>query len=570
MKTRLLILILFLFASQAKAQFFSRFKYCDRQDLENIIEKNRQLVTAGASLQFEEENALASQKCIQVISQVLEAEIAAKKVDYVNEESNRLFASALKQATAEKNEQMQIWVSINYAFYLYGYGHYEAALPHFIKVGQLAEIFPAENMVFPVETFTKLGYFTGYIREYEKGIAYLKKALSFSTPLSSETAALKDNIGLFYIKTNKLDQAMQNFEQALVVATKIKDTIRQAKVLGNMADLYRINKNYKKAIGFLHHDIYLSKKSGNNMNTMYALLRLTDIYLETGDIDKARLSAMSARSIAQSKIYFKGSELEATTLLLKIAKKTGNGGEELKLRRQIDSLSAGLKIPESGSRINELNWEMQRQNFNEELNKERARLEKAGFVRNAILVLVFLLSVSAGVYFLKLRKTNKKALEDYHSTLQYLAGEQQRSETKLREANNSLSAYTTYLSEKNQQIQRLESEIANIKTAFNSNEKNDELNNLLESHLMTDENWNKFKNAFAREHTDYYLDLITNYKELTEANLRIVLLQKLGLNNVETANLLGITVDAVKKAKQRLKKKFDGRYEIMVGISQEM
>ena len=48
-----------------------------------------------------------------------------------------------------------------------------------------------------------------------------------------------------------------------------------------------------------------------------------------------------------------------------------------------------------------------------------------------------------------------------------------------------------------------------------------------------------------------------NFPNLTDSNLRIIFLQKLGLNNVETAQILGITTDAVKKAKQRLKKKYD-------------
>ncbi|WP_293300685.1 hypothetical protein [Pedobacter sp. UBA4863] len=50
-------------------------------------------------------------------------------------------------------------------------------------------------------------------------------------------------------------------------------------------------------------------------------------------------------------------------------------------------------------------------------------------------------------------------------------------------------------------------------------------------------------------------------RDLTESNLRIVLLQKIGLNNAETANLLGITTEAVKKAKQRMRKKYTEKLE---------
>lgn len=48
---------------------------------------------------------------------------------------------------------------------------------------------------------------------------------------------------------------------------------------------------------------------------------------------------------------------------------------------------------------------------------------------------------------------------------------------------------------------------------------------------------------------------MNEFPEISEAALRIELVQKLGFTNAETARILGITVDAVKKSKQRLRKK---------------
>ena len=47
-----------------------------------------------------------------------------------------------------------------------------------------------------------------------------------------------------------------------------------------------------------------------------------------------------------------------------------------------------------------------------------------------------------------------------------------------------------------------------------------------------------------------------NYPDMTDSNLRIVLLQNLGFSYSETASLLGITAEAVRKSKQRMKKKY--------------
>ena len=59
---------------------------------------------------------------------------------------------------------------------------------------------------------------------------------------------------------------------------------------------------------------------------------------------------------------------------------------------------------------------------------------------------------------------------------------------------------------------------------------------------------------------DFYNQLISDFPDFTESNLRIILLSKLGLSNQDVSSLLGVTIDAVKKAKQRLKKKIGSDY----------
>ena len=44
------------------------------------------------------------------------------------------------------------------------------------------------------------------------------------------------------------------------------------------------------------------------------------------------------------------------------------------------------------------------------------------------------------------------------------------------------------------------------------------------------------------------------------------MLQKLDFNNYEMSNLLGVTIDAIKKSKQRLKKKLGDKYDLLFEI----
>ena len=56
-------------------------------------------------------------------------------------------------------------------------------------------------------------------------------------------------------------------------------------------------------------------------------------------------------------------------------------------------------------------------------------------------------------------------------------------------------------------------------------------------------------------HTDFFKHLHEKFRSLTTNDERHAVFLKLRMTNKEVANVLGITPDAVKKARQRLRKK---------------
>lgn len=136
-------------------------------------------------------------------------------------------------------------------------------------------------------------------------------------------------------------------------------------------------------------------------------------------------------------------------------------------------------------------------------------------------------------------------------------------EQKLSEAHEDLNTQIDYLKDKNIQIKKLKSEINSVKNSSSHylEEKNGKLTALLESHLMTENNWRIFKREFEKEYPDFYKMLMTDFKEITDSNMRILLLQKLDFSTNEIAELLGVTTEAIKKSKQRLKKKLGIKYQ---------
>lgn len=131
--------------------------------------------------------------------------------------------------------------------------------------------------------------------------------------------------------------------------------------------------------------------------------------------------------------------------------------------------------------------------------------------------------------------------------------------SKITELNDKLNHVITLLSEEEKQdnqenLDELLSEKQLLEEAQN-------LNNLLKNNLLVEENWSKFIDAFEKHHHEFCVELKQNFPEITNSNFRVIVIQKLGYNNAETSKLLGLTIDAVKKSKQRLKKKIGDRYD---------
>ena len=73
--------------------------------------------------------------------------------------------------------------------------------------------------------------------------------------------------------------------------------------------------------------------------------------------------------------------------------------------------------------------------------------------------------------------------------------------------------------------------------------------------ILTKEDWENFMHLFEQVYPGLSLELSERFPQLTSAETRIVLLNKLGLKNMQAASILSVSAEAVKKTRQRLRKK---------------
>ena len=496
-----------------------------------------------------------------IIYNVFLVYIYSNEADSLNLKSEKLIHLINENLKFISNKELVCWVNSYIGFYYYTYNNYEKSLDYFIQSSRYLDEYKHKLIIDPEEVLKKNAYFFSTIKNYSNSINYLKRALSYTDSNSKNMATFLNNIGQSYFELNKLDSAKYYYYKGEKYALQNKDSIRYAKILGDIARVYiKQNKNFE-ALELLKKDIAISQRNGDNRNIVFAKFQMIEAYLKQNNILEAEKNIKDAISLIKNKPYLLIYDLKLSEKLLLIAVAKKDISKELYLRRRIDSLQPIIEKKEGNEILNLISLKAQKEKIIDELEiskseKIRQQITLYSFIAFSILLM--------GIIFLVYKLYNKKLKlnkTDFDNKILSYKLDKIKSEKKLSEAKLSIDSIKVYLNEKNSQIEKLEADLEFLNKNSKSNTSLTNINELLSSHLMTQENWLSFKNAFINEQPDFYNFLINNFPDLTDSNIRIILLQKIGLNNIEISKILGVTVDAVKKAKQRLSKKYEIPFE---------
>ena len=482
----------------------------------------------------------------------------ASAYDNISKKSKALYQKSIEQANQANNNYLIIWTRLNYVKRLYHYGYYQEMQPVLLELMKVIRQTKESEIINPLETYKTIGWIMQTLSDYPEADYYLKRALKYCKPESVNYAAILDNYGINLYKTRRYQEALKQFHKSGLIALKINDSLRYAKTLGNKALVYEQQKKYVEAISLLKEDIALSERLKESKNKMFASIALSRIYLKNNALTEAEDLINEAGKIATSKSYFRKWELEVVNLKLDLLKRKPNPNEELLVSRRMMVLLDSLKVTDGDDQILHVKWQVQKAKYQQKITQANKQYQKEIIIKNILGILIVLSILTAIVLFFIQKKKQKKHQEAYEQKVTELEEQKQKIEEKFKSSNASLNNQVEYLKNKNIQINQLIKEIETLETSSSSylEKRSGKLHALLESHLMTEDNWSRFKREFEKEFPEFYQYLLINFPELTDSNKRIIFLQKLGFSNIEISQFLGITPDAVKKAKQRLKKKF--------------
>lgn len=361
----------------------------------------------------------------------------------------------------------------------------------------------------------------------------------------------KNTLGLLYRTRSNYDTAISYFEQARTLAIEKDLPVWVGITTGNIGISYYLNKEYSKAIPLIKEDIKICIQNKEYPNAVNSMTKLADIYIQENDPIQAKYWVDNAWR------YFDSCELFATTSL------AGLYDLNAQYFRSIKDYKTALLYRDSADvytdSVNEefnssVTQQIQKQVDDEisrtlvsKLNYDKSRMR---LTRNGLVVGVMLIAIIAWLIVARQRLA-------YNTKQALMEADQKLIASELDAAQTQLANFTKRLKEKNRIIEAFTEDVKNIKGVSVANEDTEEniLPRLLNATILTEDEWSEFKILFDKVHTGYITRIQDRFPDITQSDLRFLVLSKLGLNNKEMAAILGVRPDTLRTNKYRFRKK---------------
>ena len=388
--------------------------------------------------------------------------------------------------------------------------------------------------------------------DYEGAIQFLREALQAESPLylDRQHHATKNTIALCFRKLERPDSAMHYFRLSHDDALRNGDTFWAALANGNMGYQYFQDGNYDKAIPLLEEDFLMSDSMGEFGSAQNAASLLSTIYLKKRDHVKASYYlAYSSKKLDRSNNrelsgYYKNLSSQSRFL--------GDYEKALMYADSAEHYGDLLRKSADANIIEQSRRKIEVENHASEIRLLEATRSRQVIIRNAMLAMLTLVAIIAIQLYYRQRMKRRKEME-------LAALEKRRSDAELQNAQRELLQFTNTLKEKNELIESFRTEIDFLQQeqAVQITERSGQLTQLLNATILTEEDWREFRIRFDKVYPGFFARMREKMTDLSPADTRLLALTKLQLAPKEMAAMLGISYEAIKKSRQRLRKKIN-------------
>ncbi|WP_299125870.1 tetratricopeptide repeat protein [uncultured Winogradskyella sp.] len=351
-------------------------------------------------------------------------------------------------------------------------------------------------------------------KKYEQAKALLFEAVPFykEKNYNNDLAGAYDNIGWIYAQQDSLQFAEDFYNKALVISKQYGETSLIGLNLRHLGELYNLKGEYRKALNYMKDAIEIADETGTRKKKIGDLLELSKAYAGLGRYKKAY------------EYHTDYHELHDEIL----GEENIERMNELEVQYQTEKKEKELIIKQNEIKLLEE-------------RKQKAENEKIFLIISLIGALALAIAI---VYGLRQKMKRNKI-------------EREKLDTDLAFKEKELTTHALHLAHKNEVLLDLKSQLKELKSSSPNARSYQKVINTINLDINNDNNWEQFRTYFEDVHRDFNSKVMRNYPEVSNNDLRLMSLLKMNLSSKEIANILNISIEGVKKARYRLRKKLN-------------
>jgi len=457
-----------------------------------------------------------------------------------------------------------------------------------------------------VNSYLNLGCLFLKLKKYDEANVNLQRALNEAIRYHAKSSlgSIYNNLGILHDIRDEKKKALGYYYRALEIEKRAGNKTVMANIYNNIALIHNKQGNYAKALDELEKSIKLKLITGNREGTANSYTVMAEVYMNLKDINKAATYTLKSLEIAEAG-NFLYVEANCRKQLAIIYEQKGRYKEAsyqwqkaLKLNDSLYNQSVSQKISDLQSKYEIVQKEQENKLLKQEISLQQIKnsrqkiysrfLMLAALASIIVLIMVFILLRMKVLalkrnkeLFAKEYKLKELELESKENAYRLLENEKQQEEarkafllqqykaeheikalefinlnTSIQLKNKELTSLSANFISVNDILGRIRKSALSLKRYFN-NEVPAELNDvlsLINSNMDHDLNWKKFRITFEETHAGFLDLLVHTVPDLTLNEQKLCAYLYIGLSSTEIARIMNISLAAVNKNRQRIRK----------------
>jgi len=485
------------------------------------------------------------------------------------EKAIEIYQNSLSYSKETNNLSFETFYLMKIGVVFFELGEYSIAKEYLKRALKIAE--ETDNWRNGILTLTELGNLENTFNESDSAAYYYQKAIDWSLAENSmhSIPSLLSTIGDIYKDQEKLSEAFEIQKRGVEISDSLNNSMFAIYGIIQLSVIKRMMGDFEEAIRMLDEaSDKMSELSIKNPSRFNYSSLLAENYLQLGNYQEA--SRIAEEFYAQAKENSNWLHIrDALNILIAAKIEQGLYRDVVEAQQLLIQANDSIVNQESLRNLQEFDAKYNLSRKEQEIALLEAENQKKA-AEKAILIIVVI-----SILFIAFLIIRSQLLKNQKTKIRYENEELKRRqlEQDLEFKNKQMVTQSLNILQKKELMLDMKDKVEKFKEEGSVRELS-KLSNQIDYSFTLDKDWEDFKLYFEEVHVNFYNALKVNYEKLTPNELKLSALIKLNLSIKETASILGISPDSVKKARYRLRKKLeldteDNLVEFMLEIERD-